>query len=220
LTLLRIDLSDCACVDCDSGAAVPLNGAEPEQLVAAVEGKLVNASGQRIYAAPDLYVESATSALDLLADALDGESHRAVLELARRYRVALDDRKDEVACRAELIASDAGRELFAALVECEGRREDTLAMKMLALTLSFPTLKQAVEEAALDLTAGWSARELERWATYCASDGGRHAASFVLQVWSPGRWACGPFNVHEALAVWDDGHREAFLAWARRPWWA
>ena len=49
---------------------------------------------------------------------------------------------------------------------------------------------------------------------------GRHAALFVLSVWdSTHRWKCGRFDLHAALAAWDDEHREAFAAWAARPWW-
>ena len=32
-------------------------------------------------------------------------------------------------------------------------------------------------------------------------------------------WENGPFDVIEALKCWDVRHREAFLAWARDPWW-
>lgn len=48
----------------------------------------------------------------------------------------------------------------------------------------------------------------------------RHAALFVLSVWdSTHRWKCGRFDLHTALAAWDDEHREAFAEWAARPWW-
>jgi hypothetical protein len=41
-----------------------------------------------------------------------------------------------------------------------------------------------------------------------------------LSVWDPQQaWELERFDVMEALRVWDEDHREAFLAWASNPWW-
>jgi hypothetical protein len=50
----------------------------------------------------------------------------------------------------------------------------------------------------------------------------RQAAAFVYHVWSFGEaWLrTSPFNAVFAMAVWDDEHRAAFLAWANDPWWS
>lgn len=44
-------------------------------------------------------------------------------------------------------------------------------------------------------------------------------AQFVLTLWSDTAigdcpWACGPFDVFEALAVWGATERQAFVSWA------
>jgi hypothetical protein len=51
------------------------------------------------------------------------------------------------------------------------------------------------------------------------SHGERHAALFLLNVWNPGyaRENAWHFDAVEALAVWDEPHRRAFLAWAAHP---
>jgi len=48
---------------------------------------------------------------------------------------------------------------------------------------------------------------------------GLTTARFLLQVWDPHRrWKCGSLSLSQALlCIWDTAHREAFLAWARRP---
>ena len=67
----------------------------------------------------------------------------------------------------------------------------------------------------------WIPHELNRWAVGPASSGERHAARFVLAVWdNAADWECGRFDIVEALTVWDEPHRAAFLAWAGDPWWA
>jgi len=67
----------------------------------------------------------------------------------------------------------------------------------------------------------FNAAALDKWSkTATIPRQARHAARFVLSVWdSTNRWKAGPFNVHDALAAWDDEHREAFAEWAARPWW-
>ena len=67
----------------------------------------------------------------------------------------------------------------------------------------------------------FNAEALDKWskaATITRQQ--RHAARFVLSVWdSTNKWKAGPFNVHAALAAWDEDHAGAFAEWARRPWW-
>lgn len=51
------------------------------------------------------------------------------------------------------------------------------------------------------------------------STGERHAVLFLLNVWNPAYaqemgWR---FEAVDALGMWDDGHRTAFLAWAQHP---
>ena len=67
----------------------------------------------------------------------------------------------------------------------------------------------------------WSANTLDRWAAETAlSHGERVTAQFLLAVWDPSHsWRCGRFDLMEALGVWDETHRAAFVAWATDPWW-
>lgn len=47
-----------------------------------------------------------------------------------------------------------------------------------------------------------------------------HAARFILAVWSKNDESSRtPFDVIAALAVWNEEHRAAFLAWAATPSW-
>ena len=55
------------------------------------------------------------------------------------------------------------------------------------------------------------------------SSGTRHALVFVLSVWNPKapqHYGLEPFDVHDALKIWDTPNRDAFATWARDPWWA
>jgi hypothetical protein len=65
----------------------------------------------------------------------------------------------------------------------------------------------------------WDARRLE--ARYSgASHGQKCIIQFLLNVWNPdAEWACGRFDVIEAIRIWDERYREVFLAWAAVPWW-
>lgn len=68
----------------------------------------------------------------------------------------------------------------------------------------------------------WDALAIDAWAsTGIPSHGERCAARFILAVWNPDiPWSAGPFDVMEALSVWDPQHHRAFLQWAVDPWWA
>ena len=68
----------------------------------------------------------------------------------------------------------------------------------------------------------FDARRLDRWVRTWpgVTAGSLMAGRFVLQVWNPStKWTAGRFNVVEAMQRWDYAHRDAFLAWARDPWW-
>jgi hypothetical protein len=54
------------------------------------------------------------------------------------------------------------------------------------------------------------------------SSGERHAAAFVLHVWDSHARTPGniEFNLADAMSIWDEKHRSAFLRWAHNPWFA
>jgi len=86
--------------------------------------------------------------------------------------------------------------------------------RVTALALTFPTLNRA------DGVVPFDAKAFARWARGpTRSDAARHAARFVLRTYNTS-FPCKPFDVVAAMVVWDRQHREAFLAWARDPWWA
>ena len=87
--------------------------------------------------------------------------------------------------------------------------------KMSLLTRTFPSVAMAAG------VEPWAANLLDQWAAETpVSHGELLTARFLLAVWDPAMlWRCGPFELMEALRVWDDRHRAAFLTWARDPWW-
>lgn len=93
--------------------------------------------------------------------------------------------------------------------------QTSLTGRMTAFARTFPCLRQAPG------TELWDAPEFDRWAADTPlSHGEVETARFVLAVWDPaGTWRCGRFDLMEALRVWDETHRQAFLAWAGDPWW-
>jgi hypothetical protein len=83
---------------------------------------------------------------------------------------------------------------------------------------------RARREVYLEKASGvtlWDANTLDRWAaSYTGSHGELITARFLLAVWDPEHtWSCGRFELMEALRVWNDRHRAAFLKWASDPWW-
>lgn len=153
--------------------------------------------------------------------------------------LGLPESEAEMYCRPSaaggrqwLFRTDQVAEAWLAYVDEFGFRRDSRADKILALAYEFPTIWTAHQEGTLRFDKGWSAIELERWArTPSACDAARHAASFVLGVWSNNeQWGVWPegdqgygrrwFNAHHALAKWDDAHRSAFYQWGMNPWWA
>ena len=81
-------------------------------------------------------------------------------------------------------------------------------MKKLARTL--PSLSPLFDDLR-----PWDATWLDQWAG-TASHGERASAQFLLAVWDPNQeWPCGRFDAMDALRVWDEPHRAAFLDWAK-----
>jgi hypothetical protein len=88
--------------------------------------------------------------------------------------------------------------------------------KIIELARTFPSLKRVLDELK-----PFDAPAFDRRASGGLSHGERVTAQFLLAVWDPDYddWQCGRFDVMEALRVWDEPHRAAFLDWARDPWW-
>ena len=84
-----------------------------------------------------------------------------------------------------------------------------------ALAQLFPVLRKG----APGLTP-WDPEQLDQWGSGPSpSAGSRHAVRFVLAVWHDSRpWRSGPFNLIQAVRVWDDAHLEALRTWLRSPW--
>jgi hypothetical protein len=87
--------------------------------------------------------------------------------------------------------------------------------KMAAFARTFPSTAKS------DGVRLWDAHTLDHWAAETpVSHGELLTAQFLLSVRdSATAWRCGRFELMDALRVWDDQHRAAFLAWADDPWW-
>lgn len=96
---------------------------------------------------------------------------------------------------------------------------------MRELMTTFPSLRYA------NVPDPWDALDFLKWTEGGhLTSGSLHAARFLLQVWNAStNWAdvaaengiasghLSPFNVVAAFAAWDQAHRDAFLAWCRKP---
>src|SRR5262245_22860451 len=84
------------------------------------------------------------------------------------------------------------------------------------LARTFPSLKRVFDDPK-----PFDAPAFDCWASDELSHGERATAQFILAVWDPNYddWQSGRFDVMEALRVWDEQHRAAFLEWAKDPWW-
>ena len=62
------------------------------------------------------------------------------------------------------------------------------------------------------------------------SEAEKHAAAFVLSVWSgcqpadggywsQGKYHVGAFDLIRAMFLWDTEHRAALVAWCNNPFW-
>ena len=83
--------------------------------------------------------------------------------------------------------------------------------KVSLLADSFPALRSAPG------VAPWDEESFAEWMRSGVSHGEYCAAQFVLAVWNH---YDHKFDPMDALGVWDEGNRAAFVAWARSPWWA
>lgn len=85
-------------------------------------------------------------------------------------------------------------------------------IRIMRLAKSFPSLREAPG------VQPWQPQVVARWTHGpIPSLGGIFAARFLLSWW--GYVAIEPFDLHAALSVWDDEHRQAFQNWVMAPWW-
>jgi hypothetical protein len=91
---------------------------------------------------------------------------------------------------------------------------DEIDTRMTTLARTFPSMRNA---SGID---PWDAEKLEAWAKGLLSHGERVTARFLLSVWDPKlAWELDPFDLMEALQIWDPNNQQAFLKWASDPWW-
>lgn len=89
--------------------------------------------------------------------------------------------------------------------------DDAIATRWITLVRQFGLQKTGADP--------WDAPTLDVQSSG-ASHGEKFVIQFLLRVWDPGHeWSCGKFDVLEALSVWDEQTRAAFLNWAQDPWW-
>jgi hypothetical protein len=89
------------------------------------------------------------------------------------------------------------------------------AIKELART--FPSL---AELEMFQPDAHFDGDEMDAFRSGVLCHGGKCAFQFIASVWNPtAKRKCGKFDLHDAMSVWDDEHRAAFVAWATDPWW-
>ncbi len=110
----------------------------------------------------------------------------------------------------------------------EGHVDARAALSVLARR--FPTLRDA------DGVDPWDVEAFVRWLCGPVPGGGAgRAGRFILHVWNAhddfqafGRElglgdvaddALKPFNLSEAIGVWDEEHGRAFLSWVEAPFW-
>ena len=64
----------------------------------------------------------------------------------------------------------------------------------------------------------WDSEAVNHWATHGASHGEKVTSRFLLSVWNQYHdYEAGPFDLFEAMRVWDEKHMKAFQAWAADP---
>jgi hypothetical protein len=85
--------------------------------------------------------------------------------------------------------------------------------RLLELLRTFPCLERIRSLGSLELLVPWAQGR---------SHGELLAVRFIVSVWNPDtpeEWGLGRFDVHDAMTTWSRAEREAFIAWARAPWW-
>ena len=91
---------------------------------------------------------------------------------------------------------------------------ELMRRKMEALAETFPSMR------GVSAVKPWDADLLDHWAR-TASHGERATALFLLTVWNRyDPWESGKWDAVDALLIWDDLHRKAFVKWAAAPWFA
>ena len=94
-----------------------------------------------------------------------------------------------------------------------------MCVRMEQLARSFPCLKDC------PAITPWNGEKLQTWVEEQAQTLELpyevvSTVSFLLYLWDPARaWRCTPFNVVDALFLWNQEHRDAFMKWAQDPWW-
>jgi hypothetical protein len=107
---------------------------------------------------------------------------------------------------------------------------------MTALGRLFPTMVR-FDGSTVPGIDPWDPVELVRWLNTSGepTGGSRQAALFLLSVWNADDWTSfglkrrrqqkgqprriGRWDMTDAWAIWDDGHRAAALAWMTNPFW-
>lgn len=98
-----------------------------------------------------------------------------------------------------------------------------MSARFLALWASFPCLEDAVypegERIGQALVPSIeNINTLDLWASKYAGSGAKQVVAFVLMVYSRRvAWRTPPFDLLEAMSVWDEHNRKAFAAWVERP---
>ena len=68
-------------------------------------------------------------------------------------------------------------------------------------------------------TSPFNAKELDDWAcTLGDNSASRHAARFVLSVYSDQPWRCGRFDALAAIDAWGHPEQVGFVRWAQVPY--
>lgn len=64
----------------------------------------------------------------------------------------------------------------------------------------------------------WDLDKFISWVEGPRSHGERVSGYFILLVWNHYDWG-KKFDFVDAMGVWDQSNRRAFLAWVSDPWW-
>ena len=106
--------------------------------------------------------------------------------------------------------------MVAGVINLHSADRNSQEIRIVQLAKSFACLRKAPG------VAPWDANIVDdRAATDIPSHGEKCSAQFILAVRNPDHeWQSGKFDLMEALRIWDDPSRQAFLAWVAKLWWA